>query len=813
MKRTLSIAGLSAAAFAASGNMNGKYSVASGLHQDTGFNDDYASKGHEYFDVWAPEISTHYGEVFWTDQLHHPLPKEIVARFKGKTMAITGYEQDQVMVFPTGQAGVNPTKDVSVPINWAYNHHYMMYMTGQYSKLEKVDRDPDDVLAHGAPRKWMAVDNDAALLRADPSMPGKQMFSEGNGGESRKSFHGYPDGFAQLIESPEEWHITPMQIDTRNRDCGITVNDLGNCTKYTPGPEPKQARYGMPIPKNTPVSGILECPCTERFGGDPTIYPDTKTRELEHVYKAIGASACDDDEPNNPNNPTNGKTITTALQCWDSVAAIGLSKITKHTTNNPKLPRGCSVVEGKDGSASATFNSATQSSSQCSSSPVRAGQTTSAINTTLKVTLNATADLATIEVSGPSKNWFGIGLNAVEMDNSPWTLVSTPDGIFEQQIGTCGSEAEHCIGTLLNKSITVLSNTVVNGIRTVTVTRPLKGLTKAHYSFDLARPTIPFITASGYSSTFGYHHYHAPCVSGTSCPVPLPQPVITLLAANEPTCVCNEGIVGKLCGSDGKGCKSFTKKCKAAPAGSLLEQKNPTCNSGSYVGGLRCCSHKTILLDVDQPIRPELLKYHMKFRFWFQEYKPQAPNSIASKPSHYNLDRIYQQTEANAGEYDIPPAFAKPGFPIPGYDKWPANKTTPGTTCTGTCPDGDDCECVHTIHYKWIENPTKPMRLIYAGGHCHAPSCISMELYRNDTGELLCLQSPKIGKGTVTDGNKFDEEGYIAVPPCLWGADKGLQPSILLPAGTPLLAIKKNRNTHMGHYGEMASWQMRGTFF
>lgn len=27
------------------------------------WNDDYASKGYEYFDVWAPEIATHYGEV------------------------------------------------------------------------------------------------------------------------------------------------------------------------------------------------------------------------------------------------------------------------------------------------------------------------------------------------------------------------------------------------------------------------------------------------------------------------------------------------------------------------------------------------------------------------------------------------------------------------------------------------------------------------------------------------------------------------------------------------------------------------------
>ena len=47
-------------------NMNGKYSVASVDRQNVPFNDDYASKGHEYFDVWSPEIATTYGENFWT---------------------------------------------------------------------------------------------------------------------------------------------------------------------------------------------------------------------------------------------------------------------------------------------------------------------------------------------------------------------------------------------------------------------------------------------------------------------------------------------------------------------------------------------------------------------------------------------------------------------------------------------------------------------------------------------------------------------------------------------------------------------------
>merc|ERR1711966_402573 len=103
-------------------------------------------------------------------------------------------------------------------------------------------------------------------------------------------------------------------------------------------------------------------------------------------------------------------------------------------------------------------------------------------------------------------------------------------------------------------------------------------------------------------------------------------------------------------------------------------------------------------------------------------------------------------------------------------------------------------------------------RLIYAGGHCHAPACLSMELFRADTGELLCRQMPVIGQGNTAD-DKFDEEDYIALPPCLWGDDEGLEPSFLLPANTPLLAVKRNRNTKMGHFGEMASWQMRGTSF
>ena len=59
-------------------------------------------------------ITSTYGEVFWTSLPEVQLPQEIVQRFKGKGMAVVGFEVDQVRKTPEG--------DVSLPINLAYNH-------------------------------------------------------------------------------------------------------------------------------------------------------------------------------------------------------------------------------------------------------------------------------------------------------------------------------------------------------------------------------------------------------------------------------------------------------------------------------------------------------------------------------------------------------------------------------------------------------------------------------------------------------------------------------------------------------------------
>eukprot|EP00927_Polykrikos_kofoidii_P055043 TRINITY_DN49359_c0_g1_i1.p1 TRINITY_DN49359_c0_g1~~TRINITY_DN49359_c0_g1_i1.p1 ORF type:complete len:937 (-),score=98.26 TRINITY_DN49359_c0_g1_i1:92-2509(-) len=796
---------------------------------------------------------------------------------------------DQVMVTPTGQPGLNPEQDVSVPINWAYNHHYMFWLMGAHAELRKVAALPNDPMAHGANHKWIAVDRPSAQMREDVNIPTSSWFSEGNGGESRKSFHGYPDGFAQLVDSPTTWHMNPMQIDTRNRDCGVTPADIGNCTRFTPGPEPRQSRWGRGIPQNTNYSGILECPCNSRFGGDPLIYPKAQTKLISDTFVAVNVASCND-----------GTIIGSAQACFSAAQSVGIhaSNFVNSTVTDPRLPPACSVSVSNDTTAIVYFNTHSSATPCQTDGKLTGVSTTSQVKVTLGIDLDSTklfersqsgyycsdnhksflksfpmasntlsdahaslnqcetycrdedscwgcsvdcprtplvygrlfeacqwnavsscgetllwsgsivgdiskknlqAGMARITLSGPASVWFGVGLGALRMCDEPYALIVNDTGVTEQKLGTCGDEGCHCGGDRLAQSVTMVSNTVSNGVRTVVLTRQMQGLTKDHFTFAASgNQTIRLITAVGNSLSFGYHRAHAPAV-------------ITLTSTLAPTCICDFGSFGSLCETNGQACKQFTKDCKPAPFGDLVTQRNPTCNSKSYVGGLSCCGHKRIMLDADQEIRPELLRYHMKIRFWFQAYERSVQST--GQPSHWDLKRFYYQTESNAGEYDVPPAFALPGEQLLGYESLPANTPTPGTTCTGSCPDGSDCDCVHTITYHWT---VSNVSLVYAGGHCHAPSCISIELFRNDTGtlELLCRQLPVFGQGDFPK-HKWDEAGYLALPPCLWSENgiDGLEPRPWLPENTPLVSIKKNRNTHQGHLGEMASWQMRGVQF
>ena len=57
-----------------------------------------------------------------------------------------------------------------------------------------------------------------------------------------------------------------------------------------------------------------------------------------------------------------------------------------------------------------------------------------------------------LALSGPAAAWFGVGLDAQDVADAPYTLIVSDAGVSERQIGTCGSEAEHCPGDALARS-------------------------------------------------------------------------------------------------------------------------------------------------------------------------------------------------------------------------------------------------------------------------------------------------------------------------------------------------------------------------
>jgi len=215
---------------------------------------------------------------------------------------------------------------------------------------------------------------------------------------------------------------------------------------------------------------------------------------------------------------------------------------------------------------------------------------------------------------------------------------------------------------------------------------------------------------------------------------------------------------------------TWNNACQREPIESILYERNPTCDLEAYAGGLEVCKHMYSLLDADQPIpwqdRP--LRYYQKYRFYFQPYLPSV--HLVSEP------RVSWGIGAAGGraEYDVP-----------------------------LCAEGTPVEkCKHEI-WGLVTPSGQDLHLAAIHMHCHAPTCLAMELWNNHTGELLCRQTPIYGgTGDETIGHKFDEPGYILTPPCLWGADPALEPMPLASGVT--FMIKAITNTTYRHHGEMA---------
>jgi hypothetical protein len=777
-------------------NMNGAYTVANGR----GFATNYAGYGNgsvEFFDVYSPPIRSRYSQVIWTMLDAVPLPEELVKRFDGKTMAITGYESDQVIV----EEG---KPDVSVPITWAYNHHFIHHLNGKHSVLEKGRLPPRAGARHKGlehlhgdlhgGETWVSRAR-ADDPRPDSEVPVATIFSEGNGGEYRKSYHGYPYPYAQLVDSPVSWNLMPMQIDTKNRDGSMKEPGM----PFSPGPLPKASRSRVPTSGPDAIySGLLECPCTDRIsiglGGSSECRLSDKCRFA----------------------------VRDAAECSNLVSLLPLplqppnTTVSAKTVSSDRLPAGCSAVLDGQGKlpATAVFNTLNSSKVSCGVGGV-SGDARLAGRLVIDVTdptdqrvllfrrglsldLDAPSSIATLTLFGPSDKWFAVGLNASDMADMPYAISIDADGsVSEHRL------ANHAFGSKLTPSVKVVSSSVKDGTRTVVLTRPLKGATPQHYTFDpaAAASSLPVISAVGHSGEFTSASHHDYKAAST----------LSLFAANggSATCVCRSSPVPPPFGDtanatvlyQGGDAVTFNKHCTPYPGGQLLSQRNPTCDARYYQGGLRCCHHEWFLLDREQTPPDDVLEYRIKVRFYFQPH---------DASSHTNIWRFGFATDAGSGEYDIPQCN---------------RSTTPTKQCVheivANLKVSDFSDMAATscdLRNPWnalspaCKNGSIGFRPVYLGAHCHAPACLSEELYNADSGELICRNVPSYGgrASGATGAHRFEELGYLALPPCVWGDPAlGLVAPPLLRWETNLISIKKVNSTY-GHTGEMALWQGRG---
>jgi len=210
---------------------------------------------------------------------------------------------------------------------------------------------------------------------------------------------------------------------------------------------------------------------------------------------------------------------------------------------------------------------------------------------------------------------------------------------------------------------------------------------------------------------------------------------------------------------------------------------NAACHMETYHGGLQCCKHTFFLTDLEQaPLVPAAVdRYYLKWRYYFQEY---APPSGGAAASHKHLHHWVFLIDANVNDYE-------------------EDNEHYGTRSVGKI------EAHLTVANMGLEDVPANYSTVswhVMTPHCHAPNCIREELWNADSGEILCNVSAGYGAPQFGPTSRaFNEENYIAIPPCIFGEQPGLQTPFKLPPSTRLHAIKYFNNTYR-HLGQMAQW-------
>ena len=314
--------------------------------------------------------------------------------------------------------------------------------------------------------------------------------------------------------------------------------------------------------------------------------------------------------------------------------------------------------------------------------------------------------------------------------------------------------------------------------------------------------SLPVLLAHGTSGVFSYH--------GTT----RASTMLTLVDSGTSLCVCrdptsNAGTIDGIVFS--------ADVCAPYPESELLSTHNAICNITEYEGGLYCCHHDSILLDQHQNVPNKTDTWRLKYRFYFEDFVPSSA-ATATNDSHRNLFRTWWSTEATNNEYDVPKSqFNCRDATTPAADcvhelksKFQGKDMIAGAHGGGGSQcmvSGDPAACGNITLIQ--ERDGGRFELMYMAAHCHTPACMSLELWNDDTGELICRNAPIYGNG-VEAHNELDY--IVSIPPCLFGSkEEGLNAPPVIYLNSNLTTIKRANNTN-GHWGVMALWQMRGAY-
>lgn len=100
----------------------------------------------------------------------------------------------------------------------------------------------------------------------------------------------------------------------------------------------------------------------------------------------------------------------------------------------------------------------------------------------LKIDVNNTTSTVTFTFVGTSSAWMGVALNSTGMSSGGADCIQVGTAIFDRRLS--GSQGQPITDTTNN--LTLVSNTIVSGVRTVILTRPLSTGDSNDYTFNYA---------------------------------------------------------------------------------------------------------------------------------------------------------------------------------------------------------------------------------------------------------------------------------------------------------------------------------------